>query len=449
MDKIKDIFNKVIEFIKKIYLIVKDFIINKGIPFVKKSFNKIKVFIIKDVKFFFYKVYCRLFQFVMRLAIPFLPYRKPKILNNNVDLVKALKEKKINNVLIITDEGIVKAGLLLKLTMSLDEGNINYIVYDKTVPNPTMTNVEEARELYISNSLEAIIALGGGSSLDLAKASGARISNPNKTIMQMTGLLKVRKKLPLLIAIPTTSGTGSEVTVASVITNEFNHHKCVINDFSLIPQYAVLDYANTINLPPFITATTGMDAFTHAIEAYIGNSRTFETKKMSIVASKLIAKNLKKVYKNPKDFEARNNMIYASYYAGVAFTKAYVGYVHAISHTLGGKYNIPHGLANAIVLPIVLEEYGECIYKKIKKIAFESLLVSYKDSEEEATKKFIKWIYNTNKELNIPKYIKEIKEEDIDELVNLASKEANPLYPVPKIFNKEDLRRIYLRIRGN
>ena len=142
-------------------------------------------------------------------------------------------------------------------------------------------------------------------------------------------------------------------------------------------------------------------------------------------------------------------MLYASYYAGVAFTKAYVGYVHAISHTLGGKYNIPHGLANAVVLPIVLEEYGECIYKKVKKIAFESLIVSYKDSEEEATKKFIKWIYNTNKELNIPKYIKEIKEEDIDELVDLAIKEANPLYPVPKIFNKEDLRRIYLRIRGN
>jgi alcohol dehydrogenase class IV len=223
----------------------------------------------------------------------------------------------------------------------------------------------------------------------------------------------------------------------------------VINDFSLIPQYAVLDYANTINLPPFITATTGMDAFTHAIEAYIGNSRTFETKKMSIVASKLIVKNLKKVYKNPRDFEARNNMIYASYYAGVAFTKAYVGYVHAIAHTLGGKYNIPHGLANAIILPIVLEEYGESIYRKVKKIAFESLIVSYKDSEEEATKKFINWIYNTNKELNIPKYIKEIKEEDIDELVDLAIKEANPLYPVPKIFNKEDLKRIYLRIRGN
>ena len=193
MDKVKDIFNKVKEFIKKIYLIVKDFIINKGIPFIKFVFDKIKTFIKKDVTFFLYRVYCRLFQFVMRLALPFLPYRKPKILNNNTDLVKVLKEKGIRNVLVITDEGIVKAGLLLKLTMSLDEGNINYTVYDKTVPNPTMRNIEEARELYVSNSLEAIIALGGGSSLDLAKASGARISNPNKTIMQMKGLLKVKK----------------------------------------------------------------------------------------------------------------------------------------------------------------------------------------------------------------------------------------------------------------
>ena len=466
--KIIEIFNVTISFIKKMYYKVKTFIKEKLIPFVKRiiegikviikekvipftknTIDRVKIFVKKDLSFFLYKVYCRIFQFGMKMLLPFMPYRKPTILNNNIDLVNVLKSNKINNVLIVTDEGIVKAGLLLKLTMSLDEGQINYTVYDKTVPNPTMTNVEEAKELYVSNCLEGIIALGGGSSLDLSKVVGARVVNPNKSVKKMAGLLKVRKKLPFLVAIPTTSGTGSEVTVAAVITNEFTHHKFVINDFSLIPQYAVLDYANTINLPPFITATTGMDAFTHAIEAYIGKSRTFEKKKMSIVASKLIVKNLKKVYKNPKNYEARNNMLYASYYAGVAFTKAYVGYVHAIAHTLGGKYNIPHGLANAVVLPIVLEEYGECIYKKIKKIAFESLIVSYKDSEKEATRKFIKWIYDTNRELGIPKYFKEIKEEDIDELVALAIKEANPLYPVPKIMNNEDLKRIYLRIRGN
>jgi alcohol dehydrogenase class IV len=192
-----------------------------------------------------------------------------------------------------------------------------------------------------------------------------------------------------------------------------------------------------------------MDALTHAVEAYIGKSTTKETRKCSLDAIKLIFDNILIAYNDGYNEDARRNMLLASYKAGIAFSKSYVGYVHAIAHTLGGKYNIPHGLANAIILPIVLEEYGESIYKKVKKIAFESLIVSYKDSEEEATKKFINWIYNTNKELNIPKYIKEIKEEDIDELVDLAIKEANPLYPVPKIFNKEDLKRIYLRIRGN
>ena len=192
-----------------------------------------------------------------------------------------------------------------------------------------------------------------------------------------------------------------------------------------------------------------MDALTHAVEAYIGNSRTKETKTMSIVATKLIVKNIKKVYFTPKNYEARNNMLYASHYAGIAFTKAYVGYVHAIAHTLGGKYNIPHGLANAVILPIMLEEYGECIYSKIKNLAFESHLASYKDDEKVAFDKFVDWIYKTNKEMQIPTNIKEIQIEDIDELVELALKEANPLYPVPKIMFKEDLKRIYLRIRGN
>ena len=438
MKKIKEIFNS-----------IKSFFVNKFIPFIKNIYSKIKDFILKKFIPFLKIVYYRTYQFIFRLALPFLPYRKPKILTNDTDMVNELIKLGKKRILICTDKGIVKAGLLLKLTMALDKGNIEYVVYDKTVPNPTMSNIEEAKELYVSNALEGIIALGGGSALDLAKIVGARIVLPNKSIAKMKGIMKIRKKLPLLIAIPTTSGTGSEVTIAAVITNDKNHHKFVINDFSLIPHYAVLDYANTINLPCFITATTGMDALTHAVEAYIGNSRTKETKTMSIVATKLIVKNIKKVYFTPKNFEARNNMLYASHYAGIAFTKAYVGYVHAIAHTLGGKYNIPHGLANAVILPIMLEEYGECIYSKIKNLAFEAHLASYKDDEKVAFKKFVDWIYKTNKEMQIPSNIKEIQIEDIDELVDLALKEANPLYPVPKIMFKEDLKRIYLRIRGN
>ena len=216
---------------------------------------------------------------------------------------------------------------------------VKVTICDSVVPNPLDFNVEDALRHYKENNAKAIIAIGGGSVIDVGKALGARIVRPKKSIKKMQGLLKVRKKLPLLIAIPTTAGTGSEVTVTSVITDSKTHHKYTINDFSLIPSYAVLDYNLTLGLPPHITAATGMDALTHAVEAFIGNTRTKETKKMSLEAVRLIVENLKKCYDTPLDKNARKNMLYASFYAGVAFTKSYVGYIHAIAHTLGGKYN--------------------------------------------------------------------------------------------------------------
>lgn len=177
------------------------------------------------------------------------------------------------------------------------------------------------------------------------------------------------KKLPLLMAVPTTAGTGSETTLAAVITDAQTRHKYAINDFPLIPRYAVLDPKVTLSLPPFVTATTGMDALTHAVEAYIGNSSTRGTRKNAEMAVKLIFENLDTAYTNGSDIDARRNMLHASYYAGCAFTKSYVGYVHAVAHSLGGEYNVPHGLANAVLLPFVLQEYGETIHQKLYKLA--------------------------------------------------------------------------------
>lgn len=396
-----------------------------------------------------YKVYARIYQIAFKIILPFLPYKKPKILSCEEEINSVLSEKRINKVLIVTDKGIKNVGLLDKLTNIFDSGNIKYMVYDDTVPNPTIKNVEEAYQMYLDSKLEAIIALGGGSSMDLAKIVGARIVRPNKSVEKMKGLLKIRKKLPLLIAIPTTAGTGSEVTIAAVISNQDTHHKYPINDFCLIPGYAVLDYSNTIGLPKSITATTGMDALTHAVEAYIGKTRTKETKKMSLNATKLIVENIKECYANPNNKIARENMLYASHYAGISFTKAYVGYVHAIAHSLGGMYNIPHGLANAVILPIMLEEYGKSIYKKMKKLAVFAGLANSVDTPKVACRKLIDWIYLANEEMNIPRYIKEIKTEDIDQLASFATKEANPLYPVPKLMDKNELKKIYLKIKGN
>ncbi|MDY2612859.1 MAG: iron-containing alcohol dehydrogenase [Lachnospiraceae bacterium] len=389
------------------------------------------------------KLYCRTFQTAFKIALPFLPYRKPKIVGSVKALPDFIKKKKCDHVLIITDAGIMKLGLTKRLENALSENDIAYTIYDKTVANPTTDNVAEALELYQTNGCNALIGFGGGSSMDCAKAVGARIAKPKQSLAKMKGILKVHKKLPLLIAIPTTAGTGSETTLAAVITDAETRHKYAINDFPLIPRYAVLDPKVTLSLPPFITATTGMDALTHAVEAYIGNSTTPGTRKDALLAVKLIFENIDIVYNDGKNVDARRNMLHASFYAGCAFTKSYVGYVHAVAHSLGGEYNIPHGLANAILLPFVLEAYGTSIHKKLYRLALEAGIVEEGTPYDEAAKAFIDAIKDMKKRFHIGDTVKEIQEEDIPKLAHYADKEANPLYPVPVLMNAEELEDFY------
>lgn len=394
----------------------------------------------------FKKIYCRTFQTVFKIALPFLPYRKPKIIGSVKALPEIIRKKKCDNVLVITDEGITSLGLTDRLQRSLTEADISYTIYDKTVANPTTTNVSEALTLYYNNNCNAIIGFGGGSSMDCAKAVGARVAKPRQPLSKMKGILKVHKKLPLLIAIPTTAGTGSETTLAAVITDAETRHKYPINDFSLIPRFAVLDPKVTLTLPPFITATTGMDALTHAVEAYIGNSTTYGTRKDALLAVRLIFENLDTAYTDGRNVEARRNMLKASFYAGCAFTKSYVGYVHAVAHSLGGQYNIPHGLANAILLPFVLEAYGECIYKKLYQLALAAGVAQESDSYEAGAKKFIQAIKDMKTRYQIGDTISEIKEEDIPMLAHYADKEGNPLYPVPVLMNAKELEQFYYQL---
>lgn len=394
-----------------------------------------------------YHMYCRMYQLGYKIAAHFLPWRKPELLEGEHSLSKLpglIQSKGLKNVLIVTDQGITKLGLMDGLLHGLTVAGVNYVVYDQTVPNPTIENVEEALHLYHANRCEGIIAFGGGSPMDCAKGVGARIARPHKTIPQMKGQLKIRKAIPPLFAIPTTSGTGSEATVVSVISNSKTHEKFAINDTVLIPHYAVLDPALTMGLPPHITATTGMDALTHAVEAYIGRSNTKETIRCSREAVSLIFENLYKAYSNGTDKTARKNMQKASYLGGITFTRAYVGYVHAIAHTLGGFYNVPHGLANAVILPHVLEYYGKSVYKPLAELADLIGVTQASDSEEIKSKKFIKWIKDLNIAMNIPAKISGIiVDKDIPLMVHRALKEANPLYPVPKILGREDLFKLY------
>lgn len=391
----------------------------------------------------FKKIYCRVFQTAFRLALPVLPYRKPQIVGSVRELPDVIRGNHCSCVLIVTDSSIRSLGLTKRLEHTLGRAAIPFFIYDGTVANPTTINVAEALELYRDHACDAIIGFGGGSSMDCAKAVGACIARPKKTLAQMKGILKVRKKLPLLIAIPTTAGTGSETTLAAVITDAETRHKYAINDFPLIPKYAVLDPKVTLSLPPSITATTGMDALTHAVEAYIGRSTTYHTRRDALHAVQLIFENIDTVYADGRNVNARRDMLHASFYAGCAFTKSYVGYIHAVAHSLGGEYNVPHGLANAIILPMILESYGKCIHKKLHKLAIAAGIADKKMSDAEAAERFISAIKDMKHRFDIPDTIPEIKQEDIPRLARYADKEANPLYPVPVLMNASELELFY------
>jgi len=394
------------------------------------------------------KVYYRAFQKVMKIAMYAFDWSEPEVLEGPGAIKKLpelIRTKGLTNVLIVTDKGLMGLHLLDGLFAKLEDIGIEYVVYDGTQPNPTIDNIEDALQLYLDNNCQGVIAFGGGSPMDCAKATAARAANPKMTVRQMRGVLKLHHKLPPLFAVPTTAGTGSETTLAAVVTDPTTHEKNAINDPRLRPKYAVLDPELTIGLPPHITSTTGMDALTHAVEAYIGRSNVKSTEQYAEKATRMIFDNIEKAYANGKDLEARNQMLKASYYAGMAFTRAYVGYVHAIAHNLGGFYGVPHGLANAIILPYVLEYYGETAHKRLAKLAVISG-VKLDGTDAEKANAFIEAIKELNRKMNIPDKFDMIKEEDIPTIVKRALKEGNPLYPVPKIMDEADCEAVIRRL---
>lgn len=394
------------------------------------------------------KTFCRTYQFGFKVAMPVLPYHEPKTFNSITSVTDILKKENKTCALIVSDQGIRQSGIIDILTKVLNEAKIKYAVYDKTNANPTIYNIEEGFKIYKQNKCDSLIAVGGGSSMDCAKAIGARVVYPKKSIEQMKGLMHVLKKIPTLITVPTTAGTGSEVTVTAVITDSDKKHKYTLNNFTFIPYYAILDPKLTVTLPPSLTATTGMDALTHAVEAYIGRSTTTETRALAEQATKLVFENILTAYQDGLNIKARANMLLAAYKAGIAFSKSYVGYIHAIAHSLGGQYNIPHGLANAVLMPYVLEGYGKAIYKKLHKLAIVAGISTKEESSEVGAKKFISAIKDLNKKMNIPTAFEIINEKDISKMAKYAAKEANPLYPVPQLMNASELEKFYYQVRG-
>lgn len=389
------------------------------------------------------RLYCRAYQLVFRAALPILPYRQPKLLEHLREIAPLLQGRQISSVLLVADAGVRSLGLTAALEESLERAHIACVVYEQRTPNPTIADVEEARALYAAGGAQAILAVGGGSAMDCAKVVGARIARPDKPVQKMRGLLRILRKTPLLIAVPTTAGTGSETTLAAVITDSETRYKYPINDFALIPDYAVLDAELTLGLPPQITATTGMDALTHAVEAYIGRSTNLLTRAMAEEAVTLIAQNLQTVYRDGGNLAARQHMLRAAYCAGIAFTRSYVGYVHAVAHSLGGQYGLAHGLVNAVILPHMLRRYGGSCTVKLARLARRAGLVPPDTPDAEAAERLIAWIESMNESFGLPAGFPQIREEDIPQMARRADAEGNPLYPVPMLMDARELEAVY------
>lgn len=396
-----------------------------------------------------YKLYCRIYQSVFKVGMNFLPWRMPKTLEGPgsvKELPALIRKKHFKKVLIVTDKVLRELGLLDGMLEAMDEAGVEYAIYDGVQPNPTDINVFEGLEIYRENKCRAIVAFGGGSAMDCAKAIGTMHVKKNKAIQQLQGTLKVLRKIPTIFAVPTTAGTGSETTIASVITIVATKHKASINDICLMPKYAVLDPELIAGLPPKVTAITGMDALCHAVEAYTNS--TYNTKlenELAEKAVKLIYDNLYRSYCDGSDLEARNNMQDAAFYAGRAFTRGCVGYVHAVGHTLGGLYGTPHGLAMSVILPHVMRQFGSAAHERLARLAEVCGMEGANDAEK--AEKFICWIEDLKEKMDIPVGLDVIEDKDVPQIIKWAMKEGNPLYPVPVIWKKKDFKKLIDTIR--
>ncbi len=372
---------------------------------------------------------------------PLLTFPVPEI-HAGPGKVKSLpllvKKQGVTHVQVVTDKGLTGIGLLNGLLEALEQEQIQYSVFDDVQPNPTIQNIEEGAKHYLANGCDGIIAIGGGSPMDCAKIIGARVNNPKRTVLKMRGKFKIFRKLPPFFAVPTTAGTGSETTVAAVVTDPDSHEKFAVVSMKIVPSIAILDPELMVGLPPHITSTTGMDALTHAVEAYIGLHGTPFTDENAEKATRIIFNDLEATYIDGSDLDKRTNMALASFYAGAAFTRASVGYVHAIAHNMGGLYGVPHGLANAIILPYVLDLSREAAEKKLAKLAIVAGIGKEGESSDELSRRFIAKVKSISKNMDIPEKIKELQEKDIPLIVERVLSEANPDYPVPTIINSTE-----------
>lgn len=392
------------------------------------------------IKVAFYKAIMQ----VLKLAGKLIPQTQPFIFSGKdaaLALTKLIIEQDKQHVFIVTDAVLNKLGIANKICEQLALHNVNVTVFDQVTPDPSESVVNDGIALLKAQQCDLVLAIGGGSSIDAAKMM-AVLAHSGQTIKGVAGLLKIKKfGLPLCV-IPTTSGTGSEVTMAAVITDTDSQSKSLIVSPKMLAMATALDPLMMSGMPAKITADTGFDALTHAIEAYLSTYANAQTDQFSLTAIKVIFKQLPQCYHHGDDLDARQALALASCYAGLAFNKTNVGYVHAISHQIGAKYHSPHGFTNAVVLPFILEFYCQSCEQRLAEMAAAIGINTSLMSADEAAKQFIRAVKTLQKEVAIPAKLACINQQDITELSKSALQEAHYFYPVPKYLTRQQCETI-------
>jgi alcohol dehydrogenase class IV len=382
------------------------------------------------------------------VATRLLPIPQPTLLvgpGASARLGQAIGAFGHRKILVVTDRLIAGLGLMKALLDALQAGGTSVLVYDEITPDAPIPLIEKGIDLYRRKGCDAILAFGGGSVMDAAKTIGLAAAN-DKHPRRLVGYFKGLHAPPPLYAVPTTAGTGSEVTVAAVISDPAHDRKLVIADTRIVPQMAALDPLLMAGLPPAVTAATGMDALTHAVEAYLGDWSTEFTDRMALSAVAMIFANLPRAYDHGDDLVAREQMALASTYAGMAFTRANVGNVHAIAHQLGGKYHTPHGLANAIMLPHVLRFSASATVGRLATLALRAGVGRTGDSREELAGKFLESVETLSRTVGIPRTLEALREADIPALAKAACYEADTNYPVPRVMLQADCETLLRKV---
>tara|TARA_R110001599_G_scaffold54667_2_gene151788 strand:+ start:5217 stop:6485 length:1269 start_codon:yes stop_codon:yes gene_type:complete len=365
----------------------------------------------------------------------------------SLKLCETVSQFGLKKILIVTDAGLFKLGLLDPIIKQLEDSSMSYSLFTDVLPDPTFDVVEAGLKHYRANNCDSVLAIGGGSSIDAAKVIALAASNDVEP-RQLVGILKGKKPSAPFFAIPTTAGTGSEATIGAVISDSVTHKKELVIDTKVVPIVAALDPDLMKGLPPAITAATGMDALTHLIEAYLSGMANTESDYYARSGIQMIFENLPQAYKRGSVIKAREKMALASYYGGLTINIAGLGYVHAFAHQLGAKYGLPHGEANAKVLPYVLEFNKEASASRMAEIARFLGLSKLGENEKHQAEKLIHVVKALISELNIAPTVPEIKKEDYSSIIQHAFKEANSTYAVAKYMSYDEAVHLLDSIAG-